>query len=190
MAEQTELHPLNRSWTLWYDSPSTYNASNWELSLIPIMTVKTVEEFFAMLKFLKPMHALRTSSQYHFFQEGVKPMWEDSANAKGGKIIITIESSKNEKLDAHGVEKTELDSTWETTMLSVIGECLESDDLEAEPQIVGAVMAKRKYQNRLAIWVKDAGATEAIESIKNKLKQTITLPEGVTAVFSKHGEKS
>lgn len=189
-------HPLQRPWTLWYDSPSTYSTTNWELSLIPIMTVHTVEEFFAMLRYMKPLHALRTSSQYHFFQEGVKPMWEDGANKKGGKVWVNIEVSKADSLpangsngDAAGGEKTELDTMWEAVLMALIGEYLEDENDSVQPQIMGVVMAKRKYHNRLAIWVRDATATEAIEKIKKRLVKEANLPPSASLVFTKHGEK-
>lgn len=207
--EQPKLHPLNRSWTLWYDSPSTYNAENWELSLLPIMSVETVEMFFVMLRYMKPLHDLRTSSQYHFFQAGVKPMWEDEANKEGGKIWVNIEipstptspgipnSAEDDKKSPSptGAPKSDLDQMWERVLMAIVGEYLEpSADADTKegggdkPQIVGVVMAKRKYHNRLALWVRDAKNTAAIEAMKKKLKEEAGLPASASIVFTKHGE--
>ncbi|EKG03420.1 eukaryotic translation initiation factor eIF-4E, putative [Trypanosoma cruzi] len=87
----SKKHPLNSSWTLWYDSLSTYDSERWELSLVEVITVRTVEEFFTMLHYCKPPHVLRVSAQYHFFREGVKPMWEDPSNKAGGKLWISLD---------------------------------------------------------------------------------------------------
>ncbi|KAG5501513.1 hypothetical protein JKF63_03342 [Porcisia hertigi] len=203
--EMTNLHKLQRPWTLWYDSPSTYNTENWEMSLVPIMTVHSVEEFFLMLRYMKPLHALRTSSQYHFFQEGVKPMWEDPANKKGGKLWVNLDiknvncrSSNNNSgaaaADGGATEsKTDLDKAWENVLMATVGEYLECWDKKsasADPFVTGIVMSKRKYHNRLAVWVSDASATEKIEALKKTLTKEASLPPIASIVFTKHGDTS
>lgn len=222
----SNLHKLQRAWTLWYDSPSTYNTENWEMSLVPIMTVHSVEEFFVMLKYMKPLHALRTSSQYHFFQEGVKPMWEDPANKKGGKLWVNLDinagnirssaansASNNSSAnaaggaaagvaggagangtgDVNGAEaKTDLDKSWENVLMAAVGEYLESADKNAtgEPFVTGIVMSKRKYHNRLAVWVSDASANDKIDALKKAIAKEANLPPIASLVFTKHGEAS
>ncbi|KAK7195310.1 eukaryotic translation initiation factor eIF-4E [Novymonas esmeraldas] len=205
-------HKLQRPWTLWYDSPSTYNTENWEMSLVPIMTVHSVEEFFVMLKYMKPLHALRTSSQYHFFQEGVKPMWEDPANKKGGKLWVNLDiagangrngsnaanaaAAAAAAADGSGAAvdaKTDLDKTWENVLMAAVGEYLDSldkKDAAAEPFVTGIVMSKRKYHNRLAVWVSDAAATERIDALKKTLTKEASLAPIASIVFTKHGEAS
>lgn len=199
------LHKLQRAWTLWYDSPSTYNTENWEMSLVPIITVHSVEEFFVMLKYMKPLHALRTSSQYHFFQEGVKPMWEDPANKKGGKLWVNLDitaangrnsnnSSGTNLADGSGAEsKTDLDKAWENVLMAAVGEYLDSVDKKdagSGPFVTGVVMSKRKYHNRLAIWVSDAAGKEKIDALKKALSKEASLPPIASIVFTKHGESS
>ncbi|SYZ67086.1 eukaryotic_translation_initiation_factor_eIF-4E [Leishmania braziliensis MHOM/BR/75/M2904] len=201
----TNLHKLQRAWTLWYDSPSTYNTENWEMSLVPIMTVRSVEEFFVMLRYMKPLHALRTSSQYHFFQEGVKPMWEDPVNKKGGKLWVNLDitssngrssnnSSSAAAADGSAAEaKTDLDKAWENVLMATVGEyldCVEKKDASAEPFVTGIVMSKRKYHNRLAVWVSDASATDKIEVLKKALTKEASLAPIASIVFTKHGEAS
>ncbi|GET89814.1 eukaryotic translation initiation factor-like [Leishmania tarentolae] len=199
------VHKLQRSWTLWYDSPSTYNTENWEMSLVPIMTVHSVEEFFVMIRYMKPLHALRTSSQYHFFQEGVKPMWEDPANKKGGKLWVNLDitsangrSSNNASgtaaADGCSAEaKTDLDKAWENVLMATVGEyldCVEKKDASAEPFVTGIVMSKRKYHNRLAVWVSDGSALDKIEALKKTLTKEASLAPIASIVFTKHGEAS
>lgn len=207
----SNLHKLQRAWTLWYDSPSTYNTENWEMSLVPIMTVHSVEEFFVMLKYMKPLHALRTSSQYHFFQEGVKPMWEDPANKKGGKLWVNLDinagnicSSNNNSSNASGgaaacaevangaEAKTDLDKSWENVLMAAVGEYLDGADKNAtgEPFVTGVVMSKRKYHNRLAVWVSDASAKDKIDALKKTMTKEANLPPIASLVFTKHGEVS
>lgn len=39
-------------------------------------------------------------ANYHFFLKGVQPMWEDPANAQGGKWTLTIPKNKKDNIDA------------------------------------------------------------------------------------------
>ncbi|CCW60928.1 unnamed protein product [Phytomonas sp. EM1] len=206
--ESGNVHPLNRSWTLWYDSSSTYNTESWGLSLVPIITVKTVEDFFLMLKYMKPLHALRTSAQYHFFQEGVKPMWEDEANKGGGKLWVNIDPNSlvGNNSQAKGLledntvgasnassnvvterERVDLDSIWKNVLMALVGEALEDPD-DPDLQIVGVVMAKRKYHNRLALWLKNGNNDSAIDSIKKRLIQEAPLHGLAPLAFTRHSD--
>lgn len=49
---------------------------------------------------------LSQGGNFHFFKEGVKPMWEDPANKEGGKWLIMTATAK----------KKELDSMWLNTV--------------------------------------------------------------------------
>ena len=39
-------HPLERRWTLWYDSKAKKSQASWTEALKPVCTVSTVEEFW------------------------------------------------------------------------------------------------------------------------------------------------
>ena len=49
-----------------------------------------VEDFWKLLNNLKPPSMLEGSANYHFFKEGVHPLWEDPANKHGGKWVLTV----------------------------------------------------------------------------------------------------
>nr|CCD15774.1 unnamed protein product [Trypanosoma congolense IL3000] len=199
-------HPLNRAWTLWYDSVSTYDCHQWELSLVQVMTVRTVEDFFAMLHYCKPPHVLRVSAQYHFFREGVKPMWEDPSNKAGGKLWVSLDEkalgersggegsprSRKESdgnscnsLSGSGGKKPDLDIIWENVLIAMVGEYLDYG-VEGE-HIMGVVLSKRKYHNRIALWVKDASDKEALAAIEKQLVKEGGLPPTAKIIFTPHG---
>ncbi|RNF15059.1 eukaryotic translation initiation factor eIF-4E [Trypanosoma conorhini] len=219
----SKKHPLNTSWTLWYDSISTYDSERWELSLVEVMTVRTVEEFFTMLHYCKPPHVLRVSAQYHFFREGVKPMWEDPRNKAGGKLWISLDdktvgdagkkwenattaaaaaggekdgtsvgtnnSGSNHgakvKKDEHEAEKKpELDAMWENLLMAMVGEYLDPEP-DGE-HIMGLVLSRRKYHNRIALWLRDASASEAVARIEKRLVKEAGLPPSVKLIFTPH----
>ncbi|CAJ0769499.1 12854_t:CDS:2, partial [Entrophospora sp. SA101] len=61
-------HPLYNAWTLWFDNPGKKaNTVTSELS---------------------------TNSNYHLFKHGIKPMWEDPENERGGKWVIQFHKNK------------------------------------------------------------------------------------------------
>lgn len=101
-------HPLQNTWTLWFDNPGKKaNAASWSQNLKEIVNVDTVEDFWGYLldncvynnvcannisvsvhnNIVKVNH-LEISSNYHVFKKGIRPEWEDAANANGGKFSI------------------------------------------------------------------------------------------------------
>lgn len=62
----------------------------YENSIKGISTVKTVEQFWSTYNYLKRPNDLSSTTDYHFFRDGIKPTWEDPKNAKGGKWIVSV----------------------------------------------------------------------------------------------------
>ena len=60
--------------------------------------------------------------------QGIKPMWEDAANAAGGKWVLNLRNQ----------EKHLLPQFWETLVLGLIGETIDADD-----EITGAAVCSR-----------------------------------------------
>mmetsp|Transcript_28897 Transcript_28897/g.32103 ORF Transcript_28897/g.32103 Transcript_28897/m.32103 type:complete len:141 (+) Transcript_28897:88-510(+) len=75
-------HPLQHSWTLWYDGPGKPKGGDWLDSVHKVMTFDTVEDFWRIWNNIRPASKLERKSTYHLFKEGVKPMWEDPTNEK------------------------------------------------------------------------------------------------------------
>ena len=61
----------------------------YENSIKNISVVKTVEQFWSTYNYLKRPNDLSSTTDYHFFRDGIKPTWEDPKNAKGGKWIVS-----------------------------------------------------------------------------------------------------
>jgi hypothetical protein len=61
----------------------------YENSIKTISTVKTIEQFWSTYNYLKRPNDLSSTTDYHFFRDGIKPTWEDPKNAKGGKWIVS-----------------------------------------------------------------------------------------------------
>lgn len=95
-------HPLQSKWTLWYrastkpTSTAVKNAAksdNWEASLQCVNTVDTIEDFWGMYNNVPGIDKMEDSSDYMFFKEGIRPAWEDPANANGGSFTLQFKGS-------------------------------------------------------------------------------------------------
>ncbi len=104
-------------------------------------SVGAVEEFFAVYSHLKRPSALPLVSDYHLFKSGIRPIWEDDENKKGGKWIVRL-------------RKGVADRYWEDLLLAMIGDQFG----EASEEVCGAVLSVRNGEDILGIWTRtDAG---------------------------------
>lgn len=175
-APSGSLHPLEYEWTFWYDKrPATGKRmkgeqESYESNLRAIGTFGTVEDFWRYYNHLVKPSKLEINSNYHFFKEGIKPMWEDSANSKGGKWVLTFR------------DKNLLDTCWENVVLGLVGETL-----DMENEITGAVISRRKAGDRIAIWNRSKDNELAILGIGRKLKGLLGVdPNKVNSSYQSH----
>ena len=49
-----------------------------------------VEHFWRVFNNIKPPSMLEIGTNYHFFRKGIQPLWEDPANKKGGKWVLSV----------------------------------------------------------------------------------------------------
>lgn len=169
-------HPLHRSWTLWYDSKKTVKGDDWEASLVHINTIHTVEEFWVMHNHTKRPSSIEIGANYHFFREGVKPMWEDDTNRNGGKWIFTFSSKE---------DIARLDQVWEDVLLAVIGECLDDGD-----EICGLVLGKRKSQTKIALWTRGKDNLEELQRIAKVLRREGKLEGSIALEYFPHRDST
>jgi len=171
-------HPLEFEWTLWYDKrPATQKRirgeqEQYESNLRPIGSFGTVEDFWRYYNHLVKPSKMENNSNYHLFKKGVKPMWEDPANAKGGKWVLVVK----------GPDKGVTDLLWENIVLALIGETLDVDG-----EVCGAVMSRRKQGDRIAVWNKDRDNEIAVLGMGRKLKALLGVdPSRVQGSYQSH----
>ena len=102
LSTSTGPHPLAHSWCLYFDrrtaknkqlpppTNSTAASTSYENSLQLVSTFDTAEQLLALLHYLVLPSALDFNSNYHLFRLGVRPIWEDESNEKGGKWSVDI----------------------------------------------------------------------------------------------------
>ena len=129
-------HPLEHAWTFWYFKPDKHKS--WEESQIEIMTVNTIEDFWAVQNWIEKPSGLTSGTDYSLFKTGILPDWEDLSNMHGGRWV------------AHCGR--DVDHDWTELIMSMVGQQFGS---EQDQQITGAVVSVRNKGNKLALWTRD-----------------------------------
>lgn len=144
--------------------PSAHSAPDtdeYEAGLTVIGEFDTVETFCRYFNWLKPPSKLERNSNYHLFKSGIKPMWEDPANAEGGKWVLTMKN--NPQL---------LDRCWAWLAMALVGE-----DLDEGDEICGAVVSLRSKVDRIQLWTRSKEDVEKINGIGKKMVKLLDISE-------------
>lgn len=83
---------------------------------------------------------LPTVSDYHVFKQGIRPVWEDEENKRGGKWIMRL-------------KKGVADRYWEELLMALVGNWFE----EAQEEVCGFVLSVRSGEDVFSIWTKNDG---------------------------------
>ncbi|KIL64875.1 hypothetical protein M378DRAFT_162733 [Amanita muscaria Koide BX008] len=177
-------HPLQFSWIIYHDTkanvpftpatatiapnssvgssfPPPDNSADYEAGLTVIGEFNTVESFCRYFNWLKPPSKLERNSNYHIFKSGIKPMWEDPANASGGKWVLTMKN--NPEL---------LNRCWNWLAMALVGEQLEEGD-----DICGAVVSLRSKVDRIQVWTRSKEEVEKLNGIGKRLVKLLDVSE-------------
>ncbi|PPQ75748.1 hypothetical protein CVT26_001669 [Gymnopilus dilepis] len=136
-------------------------SQEYEANLTIIGEFDTVEEFCRYFNWLKPPSKLEKNSNYHIFKSGIKPMWEDPANANGGKWVLTMKN--NPQL---------LDRCWNWLVMALVGEELEEND-----EICGAVVSLRSKVDRIQLWTRSKDDVDKLNGIAKRLIKLLDVSE-------------
>lgn len=69
----------------------------------------SVEQWWGLYCRLVRPSSLKPYRELHLFKSGIKAMWEDPGNAKGGKWVIRLRKNK-------------IDRAWENVCMAMLGE--------------------------------------------------------------------
>jgi translation initiation factor 4E len=133
-------HPLRHSWVFWFRPPISKSNGfvEYEKTLHSMAAFSTVEDFFEVYKHLKRPSSLPLVSDYHIFKKGIRPIWEDDDNKKGGKWIVRL-------------KKGVADRYWEDLVFAIIGDQF----ADTSDEVCGAVLSVRNGEDILSIWTRD-----------------------------------
>lgn len=164
-------HPLQNSWTLWFFKNDRNR--NWEENQRQIITFSTVEDFWSLYNHIECASKLQAGCDYSLFKEGIKPMWEDERNKRGGRWVINLDKKQR---TAH------LDDLWLEIMLCLIGESFDDHSMIVN----GAVVSIRPKGDKIGMWLGDASQGESIITVGNKVKQRLGMDHKVNLGFEAH----
>lgn len=141
----------------------------YESSIKTIATVNTVEEFWGVYNHLVRPNDLPTTTDYHFFREGIKPTWEDPNNAQGGKWIVRLRKGLASRY-------------WEEVILALLGQQFPAPDGE----ICGAVISIRYSEDIISIWNKTSSDRDTTDRLRDAIKKVLRLPGHVHMEYKPH----
>ncbi|KAL5464998.1 hypothetical protein PMIN07_004229 [Paraphaeosphaeria minitans] len=160
--------PLKYTWVIWYRPPTPKN-SDYEKSTKALCHMSTVQEFWKVFVHLKRPSTLPTVSDYHFFKMGIRPVWEDDENKRGGKWIMRL-------------KKGVADRYWEELLMAMTG----GEFMEATEEVCGFVLSVRSGEDVFSIWTKNDGGRNI--KIRETVKRVLNLPEGTIVTWRSHDE--
>ena len=169
--EDANAHKLQESYTFWYMKRGQKNsAESYEDSIKQISTFSTIEKFWKIYSHImrpgdpgseKPM-------DYILFKKGIKPMWEDEQNKRGGKWVVRIPK----KLSAY---------YWESILLAILGE-----QFDVGGEICGCVLSVRFSEDVISIWNRDCSNKQVLTRIRDIMRRTLKLPGQVQMDYRRH----
>eukprot|EP01083_Nonionella_stella_P081639 225006_1 len=150
--------------------PQEKPANPYENSIKQIAKVSTVEDFWLIYNHLQRPNNLPTTTDYHFFRDGIKPTWEDPSNAKGGKWIVRLRKGLASRY-------------WEEIVLALIG-C----QFPGIPynEVCGAVVSIRYSEDIVSVWNRTANDTEITQRLRDCIKKILQLPTFVHMEYKPH----
>ncbi|KAF5663892.1 translation initiation factor 4e [Fusarium heterosporum] len=162
-------HLLIDSWTFWYRPPisKAHGFIEYEQTLHEIGTARTAEDFWCLYSHLKRPSTLPVVSDYHLFKKGIRPIWEDDVNKKGGKWVVRM-------------KKGVADRYWEDLVLNLIGDQFG----EAGEDVCGAVLSVRNGEDILSIWTRTDGGR--VIKIRDTMKHVLNFPPNTRVEFKSH----
>ncbi|CAO2823457.1 unnamed protein product [Amaranthus hypochondriacus] len=166
------VHPLENSWTFWFDNPSAKSKqAAWGSSIRSIYTFSTVEQFWSLYNNIHHPSKLVVGADFHCFKNKIEPKWEDPICANGGKWTVTFQRGKS-------------DTCWLYTLLAMIGEQFDHGD-----EICGAVVNVRGKQDKISIWTKNAANEAAQLSIGRQWKKFLDYNDNIGFIFHDDAKK-
>jgi len=163
-------HPLQNKWTLWYYENDRSNS--WEKNQKEIASFDTVEDFWSLYNHIKLASEIRQGCDYSLFKAGIRPMWEDDANKRGGRWLINLDRKQR---------SNDLDRFWLDIILCLIGEAFENSE-----DVCGAVVNIRGKGDKIGIWTANANHSDAVLEIGRKLKDRLRIKIKDTIGYQVH----
>ncbi|KAG0071886.1 Eukaryotic translation initiation factor 4E type 3 [Linnemannia elongata] len=140
--------PLKRKWTFWHDkfvanaTPASYTEN-----LKTVAEADTVQSFWSVYNNTAGPEKLALRCSLHFMHKGVKPLWEDPQNERGGAWNFRI-------------AKASTPVVWRELLMALVGEQFE-DTIAPGDEIFGLSVSARWNSDIFQIWNMDSSLKES-----------------------------
>ena len=189
--QKNRAPPLVHSWDFWHDrqdrshsnnsAPANGDSSNYEDRLEVLANVDDVRKFWNVFNNFDIAH-LQLRDSVHLFHKGIKPVWEDSRNARGGSWTFRVPK-------AQAVE------FWKEICMMAIGEQLqaavESERTTFRDDVCGITLGVRFNSMLIQIWNRDGEHKEGTERILSTVLENLSpelKPREGSFYYKKHSE--
>lgn len=113
---------------------------------------------------------LKPYRKLHLFKSGIKPMWEDPENIRGGKWILRLRKNK-------------VNRAWENVCMAMLGE-----QFLVGPEICGIVLSTQYPEDLLSVWNRTATDVGSTNRIRDVLKRILNLPANFPIEYKPHSD--
>lgn len=122
-----------------------------------VSSFSTVEDFWSLFNHIRGPSEIKVGGDYMLFKSHIRPMWEDDANKRGGRWIVTTNKNLSDRY-------------WLDTVLCLIGEAFEHSD-----QVCGAIVNVRLKTDKISIWTSNHQNQVAVMDIGQTYKDRLGL---------------
>lgn len=187
--QKNRAPPLVHSWDFWHDRQDRSHAngdsgagdSTYEDRLEVLANVDDVRKFWNVFNNFD-ISRLQLRDSIHLFHKGVKPVWEDPRNARGGSW--TFRAPKAVAADF-----------WKEVCMMAIGEQLqnavETERTTFRDDICGTSLGVRFNSMLIQIWNRDGEHSEGVERILSTVLENLSSelkPREGSYYYKKHSE--
>jgi translation initiation factor 4E len=167
-------HPLSRAYNVWcrfrnQRAQGVGHRVGYKQGIKPYGTFSTVEGFWHLYG-----HMLRADDlplvDICVFQDGIKPAWEDEANATGGQWSVKLHRS----ITAY---------CWEGVLMALVGNQIET---APEDAIHGLFLSVRFKDTAIAVWNRTVEGRDDALTVAS-LRRAMELDDDFVFEFRAHG---
>jgi len=161
---------LQYTYCLWYGKKGSakLRASEYGRSIHFIGRIATVEQWWSLYCYLIRPTVLKPYRILHLFKHGIKPMWEDQNNARGGKWIVRLRKNK-------------VDRAWENVCMAMLGE-----QFLVGQEICGVAISSQYPEDHLSVWNRTASDQSSTARIRDTLRRILNLPPTTPMEYKRH----
>jgi len=193
--QKNRAPPLVHSWDFWHDRQERIQNGNttssisgaeqkYEERLEILASISDLRAFWSVFNNFD-LSLLQLRDSIHLFHKGIKPIWEDPRNTRGGSWTFRV-------------PKAQAAEFWKETCMMAIGELLQaaletdqSGKLSFRDEICGVSLSVRFNSVLVRVWNRDADHEVGIAAVSETMNAGLgeqLMPKEGSAYYKRHNE--